>query len=111
MAGWLLGWTAALCADGCFLGVMLLQAAEPSPPPPYPPPPPPESPAVREPDAATDAEQLGRKAGMKLAQESTAFQITPEKAVILWLVSAGVFLMLLPRIFRNKRARSGQRSD
>jgi hypothetical protein len=66
---------------------------------------------VRELDAATDAEQLGRKAGMKLAHESTAFQITPGKAVILWLVLVGVFLMLLPRIFRNKRARSGQRSD
>lgn len=48
---------------------------------------------------------------MKLAQESSVFQITPGKAIILWLVLVGVFLMLLPRIFRNKRARSGQRSD
>lgn len=32
-------------------------------------------------------------------------------AVVLWLVLVGVFLLVLPHIFRQKRARSGQRSD
>ena len=61
--------------------------------------------------AAADAAQMGRKGGLKLGAESGTFQITPVKAVVLWLALVGVFLMLLPRLFRNKRARSGQRSD
>lgn len=90
-----------------------LQEAEPSPPPPYPPPPAPPPPAL--PDTTSDAEQLGRKAGLRVGtQESagrTSFQITPGMAVVLWLVLVGVFLLLLPHVFRQKRARSGQRSD
>lgn len=42
---------------------------------------------------------------------ATTFQITPGKAIVLWLALVGVFLMLLPRMIRHKRARSGQRSD
>jgi hypothetical protein len=37
--------------------------------------------------------------------------MTPGKAVLLWLALVGVFLMLLPRLWRNKRARLRQRSD
>jgi len=94
--------------------VLLLQVPDsPPPPPPYPPPPPPPSPvAAAEDTAAADAAQMGRKGGFWLGMDSSStFQMTPGKAVVLWLALVGVFLMLLPRIFRQKRARSGQRSD
>jgi hypothetical protein len=87
-----------------------LDVEEESPPPPYPPPPPPPPPTETQANLS-DAQQIGRKGGLQLTTEASTFHITPGGAIILWLVLVGVFLMLLPRIFRNKRARREVRSD
>lgn len=98
---------------------------QPPPPPPFPPPPPPPAPAsVTAAGAGGGANagagsQLGRKSGLPHAHArllggdpaASAWQMTPGKAVLLWLALVGVFLMLLPRLWRNKRARLRQRSD
>jgi hypothetical protein len=38
-------------------------------------------------------------------------KVTTGKALILWLGLVAVFLLVLPQLYRRKRARSGQRSD
>lgn len=69
-------------------------------------------------DVDADVLAVGRRGGAAMHGAahladagSSTFQITPGKAIMLWLALVGVFLMLLPRLIRQKRARSGQRSD
>jgi hypothetical protein len=38
-------------------------------------------------------------------------KVTTGRALILWLCLVAVFLLVLPQLYRRKRARSGQRSD
>jgi hypothetical protein len=52
---------------------------------------------------------LARKA---LQQRAAKFPgVTATNALILWLCLVVVFLLVLPQLFRRKRAKSGQRSD
>jgi len=51
------------------------------------------------------------KAGALGGAEAGAGGVSVMAAMMLWLVLLGVFLVVIPGVFRRRRARSGQRSD
>jgi hypothetical protein len=54
------------------------------------------------------------KVRLRLGEDSGSaggIKVTTGKALILWLCLVAVFLLVLPQLYRRKRARSGQRSD
>jgi hypothetical protein len=55
--------------------------------------------------AGVAAASSGAEAGASI------WDMTPGKAILLWLGLVGIFLALLPRLCRSKRVRVNERSD